>query len=49
MDGSISISWAWAIGLICLACGIAGGVLVTSLFSGGKRRTEELEQQLADK
>lgn len=48
MDGSISSSWAWGIGLICFAFGIGGGVLLAYFLPGNRRRAEELEQQLAD-
>lgn len=47
MEGSISISWAWGIGLICFAFGIIAGVILIYFMSGDRRRNEELEQQLA--
>lgn len=48
MDGSISIGWAWGIGLISFAFGIAGGVFLAVLLSGSRHRAEELEHQLTD-
>ena len=46
MTSGIDLSWAWAIGLITFACGIACGIGITYLMPGNRRRAQELQEKL---
>jgi len=46
MASGIDLSWAWAIGLITFACGIACGIGIAYLMPGSRQRTQELQEKL---
>ncbi len=48
MDGNLDISWAWSIGLISFAFGIACGTGIGLLMRGRRQRIQELERELAE-
>lgn len=47
MDSGFDSSWSWAIGLIGFAFGLALGSGIGFLLRGGRRRVQELEEELA--
>lgn len=46
MTSGIDLSWAWAVGLITFAFGIACGIGIAYLMPGNRRRTHELQEKL---
>ena len=46
MTSGIDVSWAWSIGLITFAFGLACGVGIGYLVLGGKQRARELQDRL---
>ncbi|MEA2079333.1 MAG: DUF1043 family protein [Pseudomonadota bacterium] len=46
MASGIDLSWAWAVGLITFAFGIACGIGIAYLMLGNRRRTQELQDKL---
>jgi len=46
MASGIDLSWAWVIGLITFACGIACGIGIAYLMPGNRRRAQELQDKL---
>ena len=46
MTSGIDLSWAWAVGLITFAFGIACGIGIAYLMPGSRRRTQELQEKL---
>ena len=46
MESGFSLSWAWAIGLISFAFGLAGGIAGAYLVTGNRQRIRELESSL---
>lgn len=47
MESGFSLSWAWGIGLISFAFGLAFGIVGAYLTTGNRQRIEELESRLA--
>ena len=47
MESGFSLSWAWGIGLISFAFGLACGIAGAYLMTGNRQRIRELESQLA--
>ena len=47
MGSGIDWSWAWAIGLITFALGMACGIGAAQLLPGNRRRTQELKEKLS--
>lgn len=46
MDSGFSSSWAWGVGLISFAFGLACGIAGAYLMKGNRQRIRELESQL---
>jgi uncharacterized membrane-anchored protein YhcB (DUF1043 family) len=46
MASGIDLSWAWAVGFIAFAFGIACGIGVAYLMPGTRRRAQELQDKL---
>ena len=46
MTSGIDLSWAWAVGLITFAFGIACGIGIANLMPGNRRRAQELQEKL---
>jgi uncharacterized membrane-anchored protein YhcB (DUF1043 family) len=46
MANGIDLNWAWAIGLVTFACGIACGIGIAYLMPGNRRRAQELQGKL---
>ncbi|MEN8762387.1 MAG: DUF1043 family protein [Thiogranum sp.] len=46
MASGIDLSWAWVIGLVSFACGIACGIGIAYLMPGNRRRAQELQEKL---
>ena len=47
MDNDFSLSWAWGVGLIGFAFGLACGIAGAYLMTGSRQRIRELESRLA--
>ena len=47
VEGGFDLSWAWGIGLISFAFGLALGMAGLYLMTGNRQRIKELESQLA--
>ena len=47
MESGFSLSWAWGIGLISFAFGLAFGIVAAYLTTGNRQRIQELESRLA--
>ncbi len=47
MESGFSLSWAWGVGLISFAFGLAVGIVAAYLTTGNRQRIQELESRLA--
>ncbi len=47
MESGFSLSWAWGVGLISFAFGLACGIAGAYLMTGNRQRIKELESRLA--